>query len=172
MTESLLESILNDSFSDGMLIRNMEELLIYKEYVNKNKDNCAKKIVLDSNIYVYNKETKIFLLEEYRDMCIDRIASPIELDENELSDLVNEVPITEKWPLCSQNSVLRKHSIHVIIYLGWNRSYKMEVISITMQKITYHTVCYVFVIIALLLYLTIGQEILTFHWRKNWIAEV
>ncbi len=31
---------------------------------------------------------------------------------------------------------------------------------------------YVFVIIALLLYLTIGQEILTFHWRKNWIAEV
>ena len=43
MTESLLESILNDSFYDGMLIRNMEELLIYKEYVNKNKDNCAKK---------------------------------------------------------------------------------------------------------------------------------
>ena len=26
-------------------------------------------------------------------MCIDRIASPIELDENELSDLVNEVPM-------------------------------------------------------------------------------
>ena len=107
MTESLLESILNDSFSDGMLIRNMEELLIYKEYVNKNKDNCAKKIVLDSNIYVYNKETKIFLLEEYRDMCIDRIASPIELDENELSDLVNEVPMEMELTVYGKVAVMQ-----------------------------------------------------------------
>ena len=135
---------------------------------------CEKKIVLDSNIYVYNKETKIFLLEEYRDMCIDRIASPIELDENELSDLVNEVPMEMELTVYGKVAVMQSEQCIKKTLNTCDHLFGMESIiqngsnkHNNAKKITYHTVCYVFVIIALLLYLTIGQEILTFHWRKT-----
>lgn len=114
MTEKLMNAILGNDLIDGMLIRNMEELLIFKEYNSGGNKDCGKKTVLDSNIYVYNRETGIFLSEENQDICIDRISSPVELDENELSELINaihtetELTVYGKVPVMQSEQCIKK----------------------------------------------------------------
>ena len=76
VTETLLNA--SDALSpDGILIRNCEELQLLKER------GFDKKIILDHNLYVFNRYAKNF----WNDLGISDFTAPLELNASELSRL-------------------------------------------------------------------------------------
>ena len=76
VTETLLNA--SDALSpDGILIRNCEELQLLKER------GFDKKIILDHNLYVFNRYAKKF----WHNLGISEFTAPLELNADELSRL-------------------------------------------------------------------------------------
>ena len=103
VTETLLNA--SDALSpDGILIRNCEELQLLKER------GFDKKIILDHNLYVFNRYAKKF----WHNLGISEFTAPLELNADELSRLcLNdcEIEIYGRAPVMVSAQCLFKTSV-------------------------------------------------------------
>lgn len=79
--EKELNGIINNKWFTGFLVRNFEEVSLLKSLFTDNK--TKKEIILNFNMYVYNREAKSF----WRENEITGFTAPVELNFQELKQL-------------------------------------------------------------------------------------
>lgn len=73
--------LVNNAKIDGFIIKNFEEVNLLKDIIKSTGQD--KKLKLNHNMYIFNKEAKRF----WKDKGIHTFTAPIELNEKELKDL-------------------------------------------------------------------------------------
>jgi putative protease len=76
-----LSEIIDSDMIKGYIVKNYEEISLLKSLYNEG--NAKKQILLNYNMYVYNKEAKSF----WNEFDITRFTAPVELNSKELREL-------------------------------------------------------------------------------------
>lgn len=79
--EKELDGIIEDKRISGFLVKNFEEIALLQTLMMNSK--IEKEIILDYNMYIYNKEAKSF----WREKGITHYTAPVELNYQELKQL-------------------------------------------------------------------------------------
>ena len=89
--ESLAKKIACSSLYDGVLVRNIEELLILSEVFRNNGCEKKLKVVTDYNVYAYNKEAYEFMKDIIPDEFVfDGMVLPEEMGKSDMRKLIRD----------------------------------------------------------------------------------